>query len=423
MFAVNFTLLSPRLRASAVHFVNSDVCADLVSFTNDLAVGPDGWAQLAPFGDFPGRAMLRQPDGSVKTFDAIQRLDRAAAEGMTAKFKSIGQRLKRFITGCHIYIGHPDVPAFANDYPDKSPKGMIVDLAVRDDGLYCKPVFTNEGSELVESKTYRAFSGYWSAQPVGEENGKTIFRPDHLKSAGLTNRPNLPVQLMNETPAAAACSFSSGAEPPTHPVLRTLLPWFAWHGVALSPEATAGQVEAALAQLETRFEPPTSANAQPGRAGASASQSTPAPDSPEAPPSPSSSGDASGPAAEGTGRAFANERQARITAILDLAIATGRITAAQRPDWAARLAVEANFANELDVLEKAAPVLKTRGLTADMGSRKVEIANAADRHEAVQNLLRAELPKHAGNYDRAFAAVRKANPALFEAMQQPAVAK
>ena len=68
---------------------------------------------------------------------------------MVARFKSPWQRVKRYFTGCPIYAGHPDVPAFANDYPDKSPKGMIIDLQVRADGLYCKPVFTNEGSELV----------------------------------------------------------------------------------------------------------------------------------------------------------------------------------------------------------------------------------------------------------------------------------
>ena len=104
--------------------------------------------------------MVRQADGTIRIFEAIQRLDRAAAEGMVRRFKSPWNRVKRFITGCPIYAGHPDVPAFAEDYADKTPKGMIVDLAAREDGLYCKPVFTNEGSELVEAKTYRAFSGY-----------------------------------------------------------------------------------------------------------------------------------------------------------------------------------------------------------------------------------------------------------------------
>ena len=137
-----------------IFFANSAgaATAELVSFTNDLTIGDDGWAQLAPFGDFPGRAMLRQGNGEIQTFDAIQRLDRAAAEGMTAKFKSPWHRVKRFITGCHIYAGHPDVPAFANDYPDQSPKGMIVDLAVRDDGLYCKTCAHQRGQRTCGSE-------------------------------------------------------------------------------------------------------------------------------------------------------------------------------------------------------------------------------------------------------------------------------
>src|SRR5579863_160669 len=479
VFALHSTLRTPSAVALAkadphsAFFANTNPSPELITFTNALSLGDDGWAQLAPFGDFPGRALLRQPDGSTKTFDAIQRLDRAAAEGMTSKFKSPWHRVKRFITGCHIYIGHPDVPAFANDYPDKTPKGMIVDLAVRNDGLYCKPVFTNEGSELIESKTCRALSGYWSAQQVGEENGKTIFRPDLLKSAGLTNHPNLPVHLMNETNLSRGSTrvprvavgvpptASPSAEQPSlvntdqiNPILRKLLPWLAWHGVALAQEASADQVEAALAQLDTRLEQPASvANAQPGRAEASASPS-PATDSPEAPPSPSSLGSTrvsrvpvgvpptGSPAHDNprhntipthaadvppsplrgeragvrgvsqssstTGRAivfaspegpssdspsspiphsalcvphsFTNERTAHIATLLDLALATGRITAAQRPEWTARLSVEAAFANELDALQKITPALKTRALTLDMGARKIEIDNAADRH-------------------------------------------
>ena len=105
--------------------------------------------------------------------------------------------------------------------------------------------------------------------------------------------------------------------------------------------------------------------------------------------------------------------------MLEHALAAGRITAAQRPEWASRLGVEAEFTNEMEALRKVGPALKTRGITVEMGSRKVEIANAADRHEAVQSLVRAELANHGGNYDQAFAAVRRAHPALFEAMQQP----
>ena len=67
-------------------------------------------------------------------------------------------------------------------------------------------MFTNEGSELVETRKLRAFSAYWTAREIGEQTGPDgqrlkIFRPDTLKSAGLTNHPNLPVQLLRRATA------------------------------------------------------------------------------------------------------------------------------------------------------------------------------------------------------------------------------
>ena len=185
-------------------------------------------------------------------------------------------------------------------------------------------------------------------------------------------------------------------------VLRQIVPWLAWHGITLANEATEEQIETALSQIDAKLEKAMK-------------------------PAPATTG---GPAHAGTihelnqtlakaQAAFVNERQARIEAVLDLAIGAGQITPAQRGDWAVKLGVEAQFANELVALRRNAPVLKTRALTLDMGGRKIEIANAASRQEAVQNLVRAEMAEHGGGYDRAFAAVRKAHPALFEAMQQP----
>lgn len=71
-----------------VSFSNSTTSAEAIAFTNEIQIDHDGWAQLAPFGDYPGQAMLRQSDGSIARFAAIQRLDRAAAHTMVAKFKS-----------------------------------------------------------------------------------------------------------------------------------------------------------------------------------------------------------------------------------------------------------------------------------------------------------------------------------------------
>jgi hypothetical protein len=373
---------SARPTNPAIHFANSDLHVDGIAFVNQIAVAADGWAQLAPFGDYPGQAMLRQPDGTIKTVPAIQRLDRAAADLMVGRFKSPWNRLKRYFTGCPIYAGHPDVPAFANDYPDKSPKGMIVDLEARADGLFCKPVFTPEGSDLVENRKLRAFSAYWSAREIGGQpapGGRflKLYRPDFLKSAGLTNHPNLPVHLLNE------------AQPPTSaPVKKQIvLDFLAAHGITLANEAADGDIAAALHQLGDRV-----TSAESGLATRDGEL-------------------------ESLRSELANERQARIGVLLDHAVAAGRITPAQRPDWAARLG--ADFANAAAALGKLVPALKTTALTRDFGARKVEIANAGERRDALESLIRAEMTGNGGDYDRAFATVQKANPALFAAMKQP----
>ncbi len=359
-------------------FANAGPDAEAIAFVNQIAVAADGWAQLAPFGDYPGQAMVREPDGTIKTFPAIQRLDRAAADLMVARFKSPWNRLKRYFTGCPIYAGHPDAPAFANDYPDKSPKGMIVDLEARADGLFCKPVFTPEGSDLVENRKLRAFSAYWSAREISGQPGAAgrflkLYRPDFLKSAGLTNHPNLPVHLLNE------------AQPPSSaPVKKQIiLDFLAAHGITFANDAADADIATAIHQLGDRL---TARNGE----------------------------------FESLRTELANERLARIGALLDSAVAAGRITPAQRPDWAARLG--ADFANAAADLIKLAPALKTTALTLDFGARKAEIANTGERRDALEALIRAEMAGNGGDYDRAFAAVQKANPALFAAMKQPQTA-
>lgn len=387
----------------AFEFANADDQAAIVAFVNEITIGNDGWAQLAPFGDYPGKAMVRQPDGSIKTFDAIQRLDRAAADGMVAKFKSPWQSVKRYFTGCNVYVGHPDVPAFANEYPDKSPKGMLVDLAVRDDGLYCKPVFTNEGSELVENKKYRAFSGYWSADPVGEEThgGRAVqvFRPDLLKSAGLTNKPNLPVHLMNE---------ASPTNPqPTETSMKKFITWLAKHGITIANESTEDQVEAAfIAHIDPKLaRGVTLANENQSQATTiTARDNTITQLTTE----------------RDTLRTnFANERKSSITRLLDGAVTSGKITAAQRPTWETRLSNEASFANEATALEALQPGMKTSSVI-EVGTRKIDVSVANERREAVTDLVNAEMASSKCDYTTAFARVQKANPALFEAMKQPA---
>jgi hypothetical protein len=168
---------------------------------------------------------------------------------------------------------------------------------------------------------------------------------------------------------------------------QLILNFLATQGITLANESTDDQINSALDQLGNRL---------------AAAETTLAARSLEL---------------ESIGAELANERQFHRDTLLDRALAAGSITAAQRPDWAARLA--ADFANASTALAQLAPALNTTSLTLNLGARKAEIANATDRRDALDTLVKAEMSVNGGDYDRAFATVQKANPALFSAMKQP----
>jgi hypothetical protein len=50
------------------------------------------------------------------------------------------------------------------------------------------------GLELLQNGHYKFLSPYWEARQIAEQDGRPVFEPVALISAGLTNEPNLPVQ-------------------------------------------------------------------------------------------------------------------------------------------------------------------------------------------------------------------------------------
>jgi hypothetical protein len=378
-------------------------------FANELAMNADGWAQLAPFGDFPGRAVITNSDGTVTRFDAIQRLDRAAADAMVRNFYSLGNRVKRFFKSCAIFNGHPDMPDAGGRYPDKSPKGVIADLRVSDEGLFCRPLFNNEGEALLNQPARLFFSGRWTSTELPTENGRRIFRPDELKSAGLTANPNLPVEHINDRSNCAAVesgytSSQNAARPPspsrkaggslgevaqslasnpstinTEMNKQPLLQLLAAYGVQFTNDAGDQQLLDALAQTLASLA---------GERDAARNQ-------------------------------FASERKSRIASLLDGALTEGRITAGQRSDWERRLGDDAAFANESTALTRLPKIIKTASILEGAGQRKIEIANAGLRADAVQTLVKVEMERAHCDYPAAFARVREANPALFAEMKEP----
>ena len=117
---------------------------------------------------------------------------------------------------------------------------------------------------------------------------------------------------------------------------------------------------------------------------------------------------------------FKGERQERITVLLDNAIADGRITPAQKPKWKTDL--ENSFDTKAPELLGLQPTVKTSSKTTDVGNRRVNLANEAERLATIQ----AEVNKKVStgmDYDSAYAAVQREQKALFDQMQKPEIAR
>jgi len=65
--------------------------------------------------------------------------------------------------------------------------------------------------------------------------------------------------------------------------------------------------------------------------------------------------------------------------------------------------------------------VKTVALTDRAGERKIEIANVSQRADTIRDLVGAEMLANGGDYDAAFAKIRRSSPALFDAMNQPKI--
>jgi hypothetical protein len=155
----------------------------------------DDYIQISPIGLFPHAR-------------GFQNVDRTALENMVRNFNSFFGRLGRRFAGVPFYVGHPDVPGFENIYSDRKAYGWIMDLQVREDGLYARSNWSAAGRELIANGHFKFLSPFWEAKRIGERDGRGVFSPTVLKSVGLTNEPNLPVlPLANseQEPSDEAC--------------------------------------------------------------------------------------------------------------------------------------------------------------------------------------------------------------------------
>jgi hypothetical protein len=383
-----------------------------VFFANELSIEADGWAMIAPFGDFPSEALMEAPGGKLKRQRAIQRITKERGEEMVAQFHNSRAGVKKFIRGCNIYLGHPDMPGLESRYPDKTSKGVFADMEARDKGIYGLPVFTNEGMDLVEGrqlvngKKVRGFSARLiESVPDGNKDGVPVYCPTQIVSAGLTPFPHLPVEFFNaDDTLASADAEAENQNQNQNRMKKKIIALCAKLGIQFANEAAdEAATEAALDQIDTKVA--AFANEAASAAAttktikskllslctavgiqfANAEQIT----DPAA-----TIGQANDKVTalvterDAAKAEFANERTARINDELALAISTGRITDAEKPTWQTRLNVPAQFANEMTAIRALAQKVKTKTITLERGQRRdqVDLSNTGQRRQFINEV-------------------------------------
>lgn len=349
---------------------------NLLGIANSIeaTTGADGvaWLQLTPMGDFAhARGMT-------------QRVDTVALENIAANFEvARRQKGKRFV-GSPVFVGHPDVPQRAAEFPDRKAYGWVQGVEARADGLYGQVKWSEEGKKLVENGHYKFFSPYWGAEEIGRLNSTKLVRPVELVSVGLTNDPNIPTLPL------------SNSKDKNMELLATLVAL-----LKLENDANEEKVTNRIKELQASAERVTTVENEKKKVAEDLT--------------------AERQAHQQTKTTLENsvktERKERITVLLDNAIGDGRITAAQRPQWAQEL--ENSFDGKVKELSTLKPVIKTRSVTGDQGNRRIQIENQQERTAKIQSLVAVKM-KDGLDYDQAFNQVRIENVSLFEQMQQPA---
>ncbi|HEV2695246.1 MAG TPA: hypothetical protein VG347_20300 [Verrucomicrobiae bacterium] len=422
--------------------------ATLVAFSNEISIGADGWAMIAPFGDHPSPALIPDGKGGMKKVPAIQRIDKTGADQMVAGFHNERRGLRKFLKGCNIYVGHPHVPGLGKFYPDKEPKGVFADIETRADGLYGLPVFTNEGSNLVEnpdaSKRLKAFSGdLGESEECGDVNGVPCYRPTKIFSAGLTNTPHLPVHFFNSDNTLAEAPAEAANQPNQNNTMKKkLLALLA--ALSLKPQfanavdPTEGEIETSLdlikekvatfANERTAFENATTAIKKKLLALCASVKITFANEA-EITDAAATLDQVQAKVTQiatdltAAQAAFANERTARIGDEIGLALSTGRITAAELPTWESRLKVEAQFANERTALRALTPKIKTSSvieLNRNGRTEQVDISDPSKRAQFANEVIDAVATEmklsRSTHYTAIYNEATKRHPALFQGM-------
>lgn len=357
-FITLFTAMPCResIANSAVLDVRESAIANALdpSEAIDFSEGADGWFKIAPYGTFRG-----------KTPGRPQLVSEESARAMETHFNSLLGKLGRAFRGVPIYHGHPDVDP--EIWTDDRRIGKVTKVQARPDGFWGFAEWNSIGEENKKEGWWIYPSPRWDAPP-----GQTQFSPDRLISIGLTNTPRI---------AESDPVFNSQLD--TKPT-KHMDPKLISEKLGLAPEATDEEV---LAKIEA-----VTAAATESAATNTTLETV------------QTEKDEMENSITGKDREITQIREAHNNSLLDGAVETGRITAAERPAWKTRLEGSARE-SEINSLKGLSP--KLNGKILDLGDRREDRKVSDNLREEVANAV-AKLQKDESlTYDAAWKRVKK----------------
>jgi hypothetical protein len=401
----------------------------------------EGWALIAPFGEHPKSRVVRK-NGRVVEEKFIQVLDDESANQLLSRENSLFRRIRRAIVGIPVYKGHPDLRDYAPETAGgttavkKEIIGTIDRVRKTERGIEAHFVLTPAGAAAVENEGCKYPSALWFVQPIGRRGDATLARPFKLLSAGLTAHPNICgveslANAMGTGDERGACGphglnghgghhghdgqqgmqgldYNKGDE------MKLIAGWLIAHGAALANAEcpTESQVLEALRKLHTANagEVTSLGNEKSTLAGENAQLKSQVSQLSSA------------------GAALENERtdlKAQITslkanraaAVVDLAIARGKLNVAERAARIEALGNAADFEKDASALLASATKYRMAG-SAESGKILSNEGTEADAREEYCASVERHM-KETGETDpiKAHHAVMNRNPGLAEKLK------
>jgi hypothetical protein len=356
----------------------------LTILANEAVLDDDGWALIAPFGEHPKTRYVKK-NGRMLREQFIQVLDHQSADQLLSRENSLFRRIRRAVVGIPVYKGHPDLGDYSPESSQRSTKkeiiGTIDKVRKTERGLEAHFVLTPAGADAVEREGCKYPSALWYVQPVGGRGNAVVARPFKLLSAGLTAHPNISgvESLANARPAGL------NQEPNKEPDMKLIADWLRAHGAAFDHADSPAEFEilAAMQKLyaSTSGEAEALGNENSTLNGENAGlkvrlsdlQSTTA-------------------ALENENGALKSQavldRKGRAAALVDLAIARGKVAVAERPARLLSLENSTDFESAVAAMLDAPARFRTTGsaesgkiLANDgaMGDARTEYCAAVER--------------------------------------------